>query len=461
MAHPDGQRAHRRRLDGSPRVTVTGSDAKAQPALDPRFPQRHNGARAIAAESAREEVATIDEEMQTTSERLETVNEELTATVQGLTTANDDPWICATELAAEHQESEERRSRLEAILSSLGDAVLAVDREGRAVVTNAAYERMFGSADATFEPYDVAGLPLPDGTWPQQRAAAGERFSMEFTLPEPDGGLRWFEAVAEPLTAEDRIWGGVVTIRDVTDRTLRGVLEQMLAAASHELRTPVAALNGYVQLVERQLARGNTERASEYAVKAATQATRLGDLVEQLFDVSRIRSSRLALALTPVDLIAVVDRAVDVAGGLPGVMPIAVAADVDSLSLMADPGRIEQLVVILLANAVEHAPGERIDVVIRRTDGLAEVEVSDTGPGIDPADVPGLFMPFTRLASTKRDATGGLGLGLYIARGIARAHGGDVVSAPRPGGGCTFTVRLPVERGPQASGQTDSRSTSA
>ena len=112
---------------------------------------------------------------------------------------------------------------------------------GKTLATNPAYDRLFGGPAAEIEPEDLAGLPLPRAQWPQHRAARGERFRMEFAVSDPDGPRRWFEAVTEPLTSQDRTWGGVVTIRDVSERTMRLSLERLMAAAGHELKTPTAA----------------------------------------------------------------------------------------------------------------------------------------------------------------------------------------------------------------------------
>ena len=131
--------------------------------------------------------------------------------------------------------------------------MVAVDHEGMVVATNAAYDRFFDGAGAEMEPEDAVGLPIPSADRPQQRAARGERFRMEFAVGQPGGTRRWFEAVAEPLTAGDRTWGGVIAIRDLSERTMRLSLERLMAAAGHELKTPVAALHGYIQLVERNL----------------------------------------------------------------------------------------------------------------------------------------------------------------------------------------------------------------
>ena len=285
------------------------------------------------AQAGREEVETLNEEFQATNEELETLNEELTATVEELRIANEDLAARTEELrlqavAIEEQkrETEEEHDRLSSILASIGDAVVAVDHEGRTVATNVVYDRLFGGPAAEIRPEDVAGLPFLPEDRPQQRAAKGERFRVEFAVSDPDGKRRWFEAVAEPLTAEDRTWGGVISIRDVSERTMRLSLERLMAASGHELKTPTAAIHNYLQLVERRLASGHTDDAATYATRAVVQARRLGELVERLFDVSRIQTGQLEIVTEPIDLVAVVREATEVSSVIPNAPPIELSA---------------------------------------------------------------------------------------------------------------------------------------
>jgi two-component system CheB/CheR fusion protein len=408
------------------------------------------------AQATREEVETVNEEFQATNEELETLNEELTASVEELHVANEDLATRTNELsvqtiALEQQKVslEEERDRLRSILASLGDAIVAVDHEGRIVMTNDAYDRLFGGAQAEIEPEDAAGLPLPPTARPRQRAARGERFRMEFALAQPGGTRRWFEAIAEPLTAGDRTWGGVIAIRDLSERTMRLSLERLMAAAGHELKTPVAALHGYLQLVERHLGPESSAQARTYAARSLVQTRQIGELIERLFDVSRIQGGLLELVAAPIDLVAVVRDAVDVAGTLPNAPTIRLSATRGPIPLKADAVRLEQVFVNLLSNAVEHAvTSPTIDVTVSKSGPLATVEIRDYGPGI-PGDVlPLLFKPYARLGQ-KRSA--GLGLGLYLAREIVTAHGGTIEAESRLGEGTAITVRLPIGK-PKARG---------
>jgi two-component system CheB/CheR fusion protein len=402
------------------------------------------------AQASREEVETLNEEFQATNEELETLNEELTATVEELRIANEDLAARTEELrlkavAIEDQkrETEEEQQRLRSILASIGDAVVAVDHEGRTVASNMVYDRLFGTGIEEFVLEDVAGMPFRKEDLPQRRAARGERFRVEFAVNDPDGRRRWFEAVAEPLTAEDRTWGGVVSIRDVSERTMRLSLERLMAAAGHELKTPTAAIHNYLQLVELRLASGDTSEAATYATRALTQARRLNDLVERLFDVSRIQTGQLEIRMEPVDLVAIVRAATDVSAVLADAPAIHFSARPASLIVRGDAGRLEQVFLNLLANAVEHAAGSgAIDVVIRRSGRFAVVEVRDHGAGIPAEDLSIVFEAYTRLRQPQRSA--GLGLGLFVSREIVAAHGGTITATSRIGDGTTISVRLPA-----------------
>jgi two-component system CheB/CheR fusion protein len=369
------------------------------------------------AQSGREEVETLNEEFQATNEELETLNEELTASVEELRIANEDLAARTDELRLQtvaleeqKQHGDEEHNRLQSVLTSLGDAVVAVDHAGRTMATNPAYDRLFGGPNAEIKPEDLAGLPLPRAEWPQQRAARGEAFRMEFAVSNSDGSRRWLEAVTEPLMSQDRTWGGVVAVRDVSERTMRLSLERLMAAAGHELKTPTAAIHNYLQLVDRDLTAGDVRGAGTYAGRALTQVRRLATLIERLLDVSRIQSGQLELVREVVDISAVVGSAVEVAQVLPKAPPIRVTAGREPIRVRVDTGRLEQVFLNLFANAMEHAPDSGpIEVAIKVVDGFVEIAVRDHGDGIPVEDIRTMFEAYTRLGKPHRAP--GLGLG--------------------------------------------------
>lgn len=391
---------------------------------------------------AAEEIETLSEEMQATNEELETLNEETQATNEELHTANDDLQARALELrdlAATHAAEEER---LTAILVSMGDAVLVVDGGGVPTRTNAAYDELL--EDASFQPEDALGKPLPPAATPQMRAGRGESFQLDFTSTTGGGDRRWFEATGRPLRGDA---GGVLVIRDVSERGIHRLQDQFLALASHELRTPLAALQGYIQLAQRQSGpAGDLDRLRRYLVIALEQARRQGALIDDLVDVARLQGGKLALTLTPLDLGSLARRVVDVAQVLaPPAQTITLDAGDSTLLVAGDAGRLEQVVLNLLTNAIRYAPEtDRIDVRLSRQGGTAELAIQDYGPGIAAAELGRIFSRFAQIERTDRPGQGGLGLGLFIAQEIAQGHGGDITVTSTVGEGTVFTLRLPL-----------------
>lgn len=390
-------------------------------------------------QAATEEVEPLNEELQASNEELETLNEELQATVEELNTTNDDLEARTVELQELAVTSDSARGRLEAVLASISDAVVAVDENGTVLQKNAAYDAMFGTLPPpVFE--DENGRPLEEEATPLRRAARGETFAMSFTITAEDGSRRWFEADGRSMPGEDgRL--GVVTIRDITERSLRHLQEQWLGIASHELRTPLTALQAYLQLAARALPQAEDDRARANLSRALAQARRIDILVSQLIEATRFQEGRLILDRSPVDLRAVVHRAVETAEVLTADQTITLDDQTTDATVTGDETRLEQVVLNLLTNAIHHAASSsRIEVRLCRAGEDVEIQVQDWGPGIPAADLPGVFDRFSQSASGQG---GGLGLGLFIAREIVTGHGGTIDVESTEGQGTTFTVRLP------------------
>ena len=401
-------------------------------------------------QAATEEVETLNEELQATNEELETLNEELQATVEELNTTNDELESRSMELqeaVASLQEqrvrSETERARLALIFDGMSEAVLAVDREGRPVATNHAYEQLFGERDRPWTPEDEAGNPLPSSDWPQERAAQGEAFSVSFTVQALDGTRHWLEATSSGGNIGE--WGGVIVFRDLTDRSLRDLQSRFMAVASHELQTPVAALHGFLQIAARRLAEGDTAATGKYVERSISETRRLSELVSRLLDVSLIQHGRVALNPERIDLVSTVKDALTVADVLNPHVRFSIKSAPRSLRLIADPLRIQQVVINLVLNAATHGSveGGEVGLEITRQAGKAVLEVGDRGPGIPDDVTRRMFVPFVGTGSDHQ----GLGLGLFLAHEIVTAHGGSIDVAPREGGGTQVRVRLPTDDG--------------
>jgi two-component system, chemotaxis family, CheB/CheR fusion protein len=335
------------------------------------------------------------------------------------------------------------RHQFEATLTAMSDAVMVVAPDGALELTNPAFDRFFGSS-RTFAPQDESGRTLPEAEWPQRRAANGESFTMLFTLREPEGTRRWYEGSGQPLLINGVQQGGVVVIRDVTDRSLRHLQEQFLAVAGHELRTPLTALSLSIDLAARQVERSDDPRLRQHMTRAAEQTRRLTELAHEIVDVVRLTTATLQIERAPLDLSDLSRRVVDTIQVIAGEQPIHLQGDDTAIVISGDARRIEQVLLNLLANAVTFSGGSgSIDVSLRQADGVAEIEVRDHGPGIPAHVLPHIFDRFYRV-DDERSAREGLGLGLFIAREIVNAHGGLIEVESTIGSGATFTVRLPL-----------------
>jgi len=307
---------------------------------------------------------------------------------------------------------EAERAQLAMILAGIGDAVLVVDEVGTPLRTNAAYARLAGGDDVPLMPENAQGLPLPPTDTPQARAARGETFSLEFTLPAADGSPRWFEANGQPLHGGGAAHA-VVVIRDMTLSTQRRRLhDEFLALASHELRTPLTSAQGFLDMLLRVLQRGDaTERAEIYATRARHQIRRLGTLITDLTDAARLQSGKLTLELTPVDLVPLTIEAVETARAHSPTREMRIDAGPVPLRVCGDAGRLEQVLLNLLTDALAYTPSVTpIDVRLRRVGAEVALEVRDYGQGIAPAALSLLFDRFYQVARSDRPSQGGLAL---------------------------------------------------
>jgi PAS domain S-box-containing protein len=224
--------------------------------------------------------------------------------------------------------------------------------------------------------------------------------------------------------------------------------DDFLAIASHDMRTPLAAILGYVQLAlrrARKMEKSGGEKLVEYLTAAENMAGRLTDLVADLMDVSLLRSGR-PVALEPVELEIgqVAERVIEGHRKLARAHRI-VFDHVESVVVQADIRRLERVLDNLLSNAVKFSPGRgEIRVTIDRDAAMARIRISDQGIGIPNADLPELFTRFRRASNVA--GVRGTGLGLAGSREIVRQMGGDIEVHSDEGEGSTFTVTLPTSR---------------
>ncbi|HET9594260.1 MAG TPA: PAS domain-containing sensor histidine kinase [Anaeromyxobacteraceae bacterium] len=367
------------------------------------------------------------------------------------------------------------------LLESVPDAMVIAHRDGGIVFVNGVAERLFGwsRGEIVGHPVEVL-LPARFRAMHQVHRSSyqsaprtrpmglgldlfalrkdGTEFAAEISLaPLTVGGESYAIAAVRDVTERKKLEGRALLVRKAQEEVRER--DEFLSVASHELRTPVTALQLQLQLLQR------AGRASGAGMPAALvgkmealerQTRRIAVLVNELLDVSRLRLGRLELRPEPLDLAEVAREAVaqlvDEAARHGSRVAVVAGQPVRG---RWDRMRIEQVLTNLLANAVKFGQGKPITVAVGLAGERARVEVRDEGIGIEADDLARIFGRFERAVSTQH--FGGLGLGLYIAREIAEAHGGSIDVASTPGEGTTFTVELPctppaLEKGPARAG---------
>ena len=247
-------------------------------------------------------------------------------------------------------------------------------------------------------------------------------------------------AVLDRQRAQKTIQMTEQRLRMVAEESAR-IREEFLSIATHELRTPVAALRGYIQLGQHSLDRGQHERLRGTLKVALRQTDRLATLIAQLLDASQMQTGRLKIERMPTDISSLVSSAVDAERLASEARPWVVQIEPD-LRANADPVRFEQVVVNLIDNAVKFSPsGGTVTVRLRDEGGELRLEVGDQGIGIAPDRAARIFERFYRAHDDR--GISGLGLGLYISKQIIELHGGRIEVSSELGRGTTFVVALP------------------
>jgi len=232
----------------------------------------------------------------------------------------------------------------------------------------------------------------------------------------------------------------------------------LLATLSHELRTPLSAIEGYGELLEDEILGPLTSQQRDVLVRLRSVSRHLGALIEDILTYASLEADRLSIRLAPVDVAEAVDSV------LPFVEPVArekglqfrIDVSEDAVALHTDEGRLRQILLNLVQNAVKFTEfGEvtlRVSLSNAAHDESATMhfEVSDTGIGIDEADMARLFHPFSQLEDVHSRRHRGTGLGLYIAQRLATLLGGYIDVESHLGLGSQFTLVLPVNRAPSS-----------
>jgi signal transduction histidine kinase len=264
-----------------------------------------------------------------------------------------------------------------------------------------------------------------------------------------DGPIELSELGLQFNAMAERLQQSIEIIRRDRDRS-----REFLADVSHELRTPIAALRTFNELLVEGAADDPSARA-EFLEVSRAQLERLDWLAQNLLELSKLDSGLVLLDLRPDDLRSAVEQAVEQSAATARRSGVELTMDrpESPIQIRHDPVRIGQVVANLVGNAIKFTPrGGRVEVQVRgAADGGATITVTDTGIGIDPAELPRIFDRFFRGSGASEARGSGSGLGLAIVRSIVEMHAGSVTVESRLGTGTTFRVTLPPNPRPPSS----------
>lgn len=346
-----------------------------------------------------------------------------------------------------HAESTVRESYslLRAMIDGTTAPVYAKDRAGRVLLVNAAGAEVFGRPIA-----QLVGTQLAerDSATPE---AEGKPYTVEETVSIKGRARTLLWTKGPYRDGQGEILGSVGIARDITEhkqteRALQQAVharDEFMFIAGHELRTPLCTLTLELGSLERLGRRiGVDGKIMERVRKLLRQTDRLNHLIESLLEVTRLSTGRLLLKRETLDLGEVGREVVDrfAESAIRAECPLELHVQGDTTGQW-DRLRVEQIVTNLVANAIKYGACKPVQVGITATASRVEIVVRDFGIGIAAEDISRIFGPFERAVSVRH--FGGLGLGLYVTRQIAEAHGGTIRVASELGAGSTFVVTLP------------------
>lgn len=344
------------------------------------------------------------------------------------------------------------KERSVAILSNIADGIVAVDREGKVVLWNAAAERITGvPAQEALErtPSEVLQRELES----EHESPAGERL-VWIRRGAEEIWLSLTEAIMrDPAGA---VAGRIFAFRDISaERVVEQMKSEFVSNVSRELRSPLTSIYGFAEtLLRDDVLFGEEERAT-FLGYIASEAGRLTAIVDRLLAVARLDSGDLQVQLAPIDVSAMVSEVVSAAKQSLALAGHEFAVDLppEPLAVTADPDKLRQIITDLVDNAVKYSPeGGTVRIAARRRDDAVEVSVDDEGIGIPEAEQSRIFAKFYRAESGGRDlASSGTGLGLFIAKELLAAMRGRIWVRSREGEGSSFVFSLPVSGQPALS----------
>ncbi len=364
-----------------------------------------------------------------------------------------------------YEDSQLERQKLSTVIRSIAEGVVLCDSNGQLILANEAamellnlksipYHQPLSEMTDFYGIRDLDGLPLPIERLPMARALSGEVFhDYRVLLRGTSGNDRVMSFSGAPTIADNgEIGGGVVILRDITtNQKLERAKDEFLAVAAHELRSPLAAVRGYSDLLLRRQQQREPESPDLRGLTILSQQVEhMLRMVDNLLDVSRLDSGQLDLQLQETNLVALIAQVLDQQQPIAKKRELNLKNSFAELWVACDSLRIRQVLTNLVGNAIKYSPPEA-QIMVRltitenfETEPEVVIAVTDKGNGIPIEQQGRLFERYYR-AGNRRKAEG-LGLGLYLSRHFVQMHGGRIWIESSEGQGSTFYFTLPMVR---------------
>ncbi len=363
-----------------------------------------------------------------------------------------------------YQKASEKQGMLAAIVDSSDDTILSKTLDGIITSWNKAAEKMFGYSEQEIIGQHIS-IIIPQERLQEENFLIGEvskgnKVDHFHTVRQAkDGRQVPISLTVSPIVDDTgKIIGASKIARDITEqlniekekarlfkqvKELNDKKDEFIGLASHELKTPLTSISGYLQLLSTMI---TDEKAQRFVSKTRLQVKKLSALVSDLLDVSKMEAGKLRFAVERFDIRQVLVDVIELFSYGNNHYQITLETDLAELRINGDPNRIEQVINNLLTNAIRYSPGTNqiIIYLIREVDNV-KVGIRDFGVGIASEKLEDIFSRFYRVDEANPNISG-LGIGLYLSHEIITRHHGNIWAESEPGVGSTFWFTLPLEK---------------
>jgi two-component system phosphate regulon sensor histidine kinase PhoR len=355
----------------------------------------------------------------------------------------------AERIEEQMQRISSEKQQLDTILRSMGEGVMVTTSDGTITLVNTAFQRLFsiyGEVEGK-NLIEISRHPDLLDAFNDLQTHRAEKLVREITIQPGDTTLHTHWA---PLNLGSGKQGVVAVFHDISGmKKAENMRRDFVANVSHELRTPVSVIKGYAETLLDGTMAADPDRAVRFVEIILSHSERLSTLINDILTLSKLESKDAALDLNPLDAAGTMAKTCMLLGENARRKRISLVSDIPQglPRVVADQGRLEQVLMNLLDNAIKYTPEQGTVTLSAQRDegsGMVRFSVADTGIGIPFKDMPRIFERFYRVDEARSREQGGTGLGLAIVKHIIQLHGGEVTVASESGKGSVFSFTLKV-----------------